>query len=583
MFRLKSILAISLVFIILLSGCPIQKEPKELYKELTQRSQNLSNGKYNYTIALGSEDGTSLGSGSGTSLISGLEMDLDVYSLNGRSKTVMSIGLLGTSMTTAVFKDGDKIVSCTESNYSSTTSSSITCEEGLGSQTMFDLYGGEYYLELFDKNLESLNIELVGENSYVGRPCHEFKITVDAETLANIYSSSQDNSYSLSSLFIGSSFKDTSLDYHVCLDKLAGFASYSKIAYLKYSELSGKETEVLNVEMELNSYDLFGVSESDLRVPISFDIKDLDCEKDRISLSLSAFNDVEGDVKVKIGKYSYSGDTTYDIERSVDIGGLGFGESKELEVNLDSDLSENSYEVAVCADEGKCSTKRCYISTYTEPEIEPPEELEDECEESDDGRNFAERGIVTRVLNGVRKVYYDKCNSDKVLVEYYCEGDIMRTRYETCTCSEGTCIEDVNTVSCKDSDGGINYHLKGIAETKDELSTGTYNDICFNDGDVLHEWFCNSNNFAEKKEYTCPNGCREGICIQVFESCEDTDGGINPDVKGTVTDNKGRKSTDSCHAAPHVVGQLLEYFCSESGSNGWTIDCPNYCEDGACK
>lgn len=79
-------------------------------------------------------------------------------------------------------------------------------------------------------------------------------------------------------------------------------------------------------------------------------------------------------------------------------------------------------------------------------------------------------------------------------------------------------VEKPVTVTCTDSDGGIEYYTKGIVYTEGPttlggLTTGTYNDLCWNNGPVLHEWYCGTDKTAYKKEYTCPNGCKDGACV----------------------------------------------------------------------
>jgi len=72
-------------------------------------------------------------------------------------------------------------------------------------------------------------------------------------------------------------------------------------------------------------------------------------------------------------------------------------------------------------------------------------------------------------------------------------------------------IVSASSASCTDSDGGINFNVKGTLQTKDSISSGSYYDLCWNGGNELHEWSCNG---AQAKEtiYTCPNGCQNGAC-----------------------------------------------------------------------
>jgi len=95
---------------------------------------------------------------------------------------------------------------------------------------------------------------------------------------------------------------------------------------------------------------------------------------------------------------------------------------------------------------------------------------------------------------------------------------------------------------------------------------------------------------------TCISGytCSNGICI-VEGTCSDTDGGINYDVKGTVTFNDATYtdwcstnhgsggSTYSCEPGPNC--ELIEQYCvTPSGGVGFEIyQCPYGCRDRACR
>ncbi|MDP4039488.1 MAG: hypothetical protein Q8P57_02825 [Candidatus Pacearchaeota archaeon] len=73
--------------------------------------------------------------------------------------------------------------------------------------------------------------------------------------------------------------------------------------------------------------------------------------------------------------------------------------------------------------------------------------------------------------------------------------------------------------------------------------------------------------------------------------CEDTDGGINYEVKGTVTDRNSNNAvyTDFCitsGTSGDVVlqgGVVREHYCGEHNYNYEFYNCPNGCVDGACQ
>ena len=70
------------------------------------------------------------------------------------------------------------------------------------------------------------------------------------------------------------------------------------------------------------------------------------------------------------------------------------------------------------------------------------------------------------------------------------------------------------SLSCTDSDGGLNYNVKGTTSGK---SVGTGNmltnqpDRCKDDKNLV-ELFCN-NNLVDLVEVACPNGCKDGACV----------------------------------------------------------------------
>lgn len=71
-----------------------------------------------------------------------------------------------------------------------------------------------------------------------------------------------------------------------------------------------------------------------------------------------------------------------------------------------------------------------------------------------------------------------------------------------------------DTVKCVDSDGGIDYYLKGnvFSSTRSDL---IYNDQCMNNTvGTLREYYCNSNSTVGYVYYNCSNGCENGACVE---------------------------------------------------------------------
>jgi hypothetical protein len=65
-------------------------------------------------------------------------------------------------------------------------------------------------------------------------------------------------------------------------------------------------------------------------------------------------------------------------------------------------------------------------------------------------------------------------------------------------------------VECFDTDGGLNYNVRGNVETKIMISPPDY---CLSDvPDTLYEYYCDSGK-STSVNYKCPKGCKNGACI----------------------------------------------------------------------
>jgi hypothetical protein len=73
--------------------------------------------------------------------------------------------------------------------------------------------------------------------------------------------------------------------------------------------------------------------------------------------------------------------------------------------------------------------------------------------------------------------------------------------------------------TCTDSDGGINYYVKGdtkgILGGPGNIVGGEDNCSCLSTGEncKLLEYYC-KNGYVVYKQYNCPNGCKDGACIK---------------------------------------------------------------------
>jgi len=138
---------------------------------------------------------------------------------------------------------------------------------------------------------------------------------------------------------------------------------------------------------------------------------------------------------------------------------------------------------------------------------------------------------------------------------------------------------------CSDSDGGQNYQTKGVVIGVDKSGdTDPKTDYCDSESipNGLMEAYCNGV-YADYSLYDCPNGCKDGACIQITTpTCFESDGGINYYVRGTIkgTDRQGDSNPgiDYCTYGPN----LMEGFCDSGYANFILYDCPNGCFNGAC-
>ncbi len=203
-----------------------------------------------------------------------------------------------------------------------------------------------------------------------------------------------------------------------------------------------------------------------------------------------------------------------------------------------------------------------------------------DCYDSDGGRDYYDRG--TTVSDSDDETDY--CVDSDTLREYYCDGGEVvsvthecRSGYE---CSRGECVSE-GDVSCHDSDGGLNYGLRGTTTT---TAGGLKTDVCASP-ELLTEFYCSGNSIRES-DYLCPPGqsCSGGRCVDdaVADACEDSDG-ENLNVQGTVTFGSDSES-DYCTD----FGQVVEWVCDADPEDGYhallAVDCPagRYCDDGAC-
>ena len=140
-------------------------------------------------------------------------------------------------------------------------------------------------------------------------------------------------------------------------------------------------------------------------------------------------------------------------------------------------------------------------------------------------------------------------------------------------------IPPVQNQTCTDSDGGLNYYVKGITAN----NTITKNDTCILNNMALREYYCDNNKNVLFEERDCAGGCQNNACLNQTtpvqnQTCTDSDGGLNYNIKGTTTNNTITKN-DTC-----IYNNLAikEYYCQNTLVSNEERDCQYRCRDGAC-
>jgi len=183
----------------------------------------------------------------------------------------------------------------------------------------------------------------------------------------------------------------------------------------------------------------------------------------------------------------------------------------------------------------------------------------------------------------------DRCDSDENQTDYSCGGrsDNLQDVFFSPLFSEPPDPKP----DCKDSDGGVNYYVKGT--TSGYELPGHYMPITFTDTcneNILTEYKCGDDEVVLNVKFNCKNGCSNGACIpNEFVDCIDSDGGKNYFLKGTISgersDGTDITDTDICYNHIPIIynKKLREYYCTESGAvEDSVIKCSYKCRAGEC-
>ena len=208
--------------------------------------------------------------------------------------------------------------------------------------------------------------------------------------------------------------------------------------------------------------------------------------------------------------------------------------------------------------------------------------------------------------SGIDKLTYcKKWYPNTVSVKFYKEETIRTWRgrgnrgYYESTKPSYECVQP-NSVKCEESDGGINYYLKGQVVAPIELGEGFGGwDYCTNGegmplsntGKYLVEWYCTSNGGANNRLYLCPNGCVNGACVQQtgkYCSVDATECGLEwtaPICGKVIYSADGSK--ELCEipgVGPGLIsaGFVLNSVLTDGYSCAKSVICPGKCEAGVC-
>ena len=219
------------------------------------------------------------------------------------------------------------------------------------------------------------------------------------------------------------------------------------------------------------------------------------------------------------------------------------------------------------------------------------------CTDSDGGQSLSKKGTITGVLtNGTEYSYEDFCKSDSndKVVEFVCKPSGFASAVWKCTdgkvCKKGACVQEEPKeepkATCTDSDGGVNLDKKGtVSGTALDETPYSYSDICSLDG-TLNEYICTPTGYQSTK-ISCDEGktCKSGACVA--QTCTDSDGADNFDVKGKVSgaysNGKEYLMEDYCLSETKAI----DFRCSDDDKDlpdSANQECGEgkLCKDGAC-
>ena len=160
------------------------------------------------------------------------------------------------------------------------------------------------------------------------------------------------------------------------------------------------------------------------------------------------------------------------------------------------------------------------------------------------------------------------------------------TIYE-CPILNVTTNSSVPISTCSDSDGGLNYYVRGDINSLDyEGKPFIHSDWCIPQNDsayqlfagYLEENYCREDQKADVKMINCPNGCSNGACVMG----EDITEKITCNFKGSKTENKcylAGQFTDADQGTKWCMGTdscTINFTAPKGEKITWKSSCGKY-------
>jgi len=119
------------------------------------------------------------------------------------------------------------------------------------------------------------------------------------------------------------------------------------------------------------------------------------------------------------------------------------------------------------------------------------------------------------------------------------------------------------SAACTDSDGGINYYVKGYVSNPNDPTLAPVYDHCVNN--TLFELYCNNDVVSVADGYNCPNGCKDGACFPYYN---------NTDYRSQIKCAEGfiKINQTSCYSSSKNC--IVDYVKSLTGKQ----ECVNNCD-----